>query len=466
MNQVIANISKKRCIILFMIFFSVAVLKGAEISQELLTKELRKSSNVFEALPIRNQNKPISFEIDLGSSSATINNDDEFDGFRFRVPKDAGNADLIWYFNAPENWGNWYIMPLSGEVSGGFTSWLDADKVYKKLDIVGEKKRIRILQSLDSDYFKSGKEYLIWFRKVKKGESNQKLRGVISFATKKDDWDYENIEKFLKLEPKEIEYQAQVLESRGAKILLDKNMFDKDYAKERIDSVFFNLRNTTNLSGGFFITMEIEIPACHSNVSITNIIKKYGPADFIRTSEEEAKVLKHAGGTPKDEKDKPATIYYYDYFGFKVLKGDPTKNVDCVVTHANNFADLTPKDSKAYYAKIRMKNLTIFHINKKEVGRLYYFQETGKEPLIIKTPPIGIYKKEDETLEYKGDGKWIWKSFFNDGKLAREIPFKNHKMDGTATGYYHNGEKAFVASYKNGKVNGKVIQYSKDGKEK
>jgi len=448
------------------IFLLAIGLHGAEITQDILTKELRKNSKVFETLSITKVNVPIPFEIDLGSSSIIINDKDEFDGFRFKFPKDANDADLIWYFNAPENWGNWYILPLSGEIAGGFSSWLDADKVYKNYDNTGEKSRLRILQTLESDYFKKGQEYLIWFRKVKNKGSNNKLRGVICLAKKNEDWNYKNIEKSLKLKPKNAVCQVEALGSRGGKILLDKEMFDSDYANAQIDSVFCNLRNTQNLSGGFFITMEIAIPACRSNVSITEIIKKYGVADFIRTSKEEVKVIKHAGGEPKDEDSGSVTTYYYDYFGFEVLADDPKKKVGRVVTHANNFSILTPRDEKAYFAKIRMKNLTVFHINKKEVGRLYYFQEDGKAPLIIKVPPIGVYRRENETLEYQGKGQWIWKSFFSDGTLARIIPFKNHRMNGIAKGYYRNGKKTFVASYKNGILDGNVVQYSEDGKER
>jgi hypothetical protein len=456
---------KDKFILLYaiIIIISASVSEANELTQEVLTEGLRKNSKVFEVLPITTQNIPLSFEITLGKSSAKINDGDEFDGFRFSLPDGVKNADLVWYFNAPTNWGNWYIMPLSGEVTGGFTEWLNGDKVYKNIDIAGEENRIRILQTLNSDYFKEGKEYIIWFRKVDKAKENGKLRGVISFVTKKDEWDYENIENALKLKQQKALFQVEELKSRGGKILLDKTMFDSDYAAERVDSLFFNLRNTKTLTGGFFITIETVIPACRSNVTITDIIKKYGPPDFIRTSTEKQKVLEHAGATP--EKENSATRYYYDYFAFEVQNNDPSKKVDRVLTNADNFADVTPKDEKSYYKSVPMKNLTLFHKNKKEVGRLYFFKEIGKEPLLIKVPPVGLYKNGHSTLEYKGDGEWIWKTFFTEGKLARVISFKNHKMDGIATGYYRNGKKSFQASYQKGVLNGDVIRYSEDGEQ-
>jgi hypothetical protein len=210
--------------------------------------------------------------------------------------------------------------------------------------------------------------------------------------------------------------------------------------------------------------MEIAVPPCKTYPPLGEIVKKYGAADFVRSSEEEKRVLNHSGGSSPERGEKTVR-YYYDYFGFEVASGDSEHRIRSVVTHATNFSDIKPVDEKPHFSRLLMKNLTVFHTNRAEVGRLYYFLEGAKKPLVIKEPPRGLYKSENEALEYQGGGKWTWKSYYPDGKLSRSIVLENNLMNGMAQGYYENGNKTFVASYKDGELHGWVMQYSEDGKE-
>ena len=121
-------------------------------------------------------------------------------GFVSKCRKMPRAHDFLWYFNVPSCWANWYILPISGAIKGGFTDWLCADKVYQNYDRAGAKDRVRVLQTLNSDYFQQGQEYLIWFRKVAEGKAAD-LKSVVSFRKKEDDWDFDKIETALGLKP-------------------------------------------------------------------------------------------------------------------------------------------------------------------------------------------------------------------------------------------------------------------------
>jgi len=442
--------------------WAVARTTTAELTQEALVEVLQQNPSVFELIDTKEGEKPTAFRVTLGATTARVQDTYVLDGFRFTVPASAEGLDFVWYFNAPTAWGHWYICPVEGDMEGGFKTWLNADKLYATIDRVDEKQRLRILQTLDGEDFKSGQEYILWFRKVEE-EGGTDLRGRFCFAPKDDDWGYDNIEEALSLKPMGLQHQVQNLESKGGTILLDETYFDREYAARQIDNVFLSLRQTRRMRGGFFITMEIACPPCRTRPSYAKIRAKYGEADFVQTAEETEKVLLHAGHDLEEEDS--ITTYYYDYFGFEVSSDDKKESVQRVVTHAIDYSILQPKDNGAHFESISMKNLTVFHKDYKEVGRIYYFLEGEKKPLCTQDPPKAEYKRGNEVLEYMGNGKWSWMSYSQDGKLARVVPFENHQMNGMAEGYHQNGEKSFVASYKNGMLDGAVIKYSQEGEE-
>ena len=208
-------------------------------------------------------------------------------------------------------------------------------------------------------------------------------------------------------------------------------------------------------------TMEIGVPSCEDGPVHADIVKKYGSPDFVRTSKEETL----RGGSDDGEEDEDATIYYYDYFGFEVSNKDKSKTVLRVIAHANDYSSLRIEDDTASFGQLSMQNLTVFHDKDgAEVGRLYYFMEGAKETVVIKNPPKGKYKSGDQFLEYLGAEKWIQNSYYEDGSLARKVPYTENRMNGITEGFYENGALKFSAPYKNGQLDGEVTEYTEDGK--
>lgn len=451
---------RKYLVALLVSFVSVLAVNGEELTKERMLAHLQTNPGAFD--PITAGTQPIPFEVKLGETTAVLDADNEFDGLRFTFPESALGNDMIWYFNAPGSWSNWFIIPAIGDYERGFTDWLNANKVYQSYD-VDKGDRLRVFQTLDANYFEPGKEYILWFRRKNKDSKPATVRGVIAFAQNEDVWDISSLERSLKMKPQPIEAQVEVLKSRGGKVLLDKELFKRDYAVERINSVFISLRHTRNAGGGFFVTMEIAIPPCRTKTTITDIITKYGKPDFIRTSSELAQVMNHGGGKPPEQDEENVTTYYYDYFGFEVDSTDPQKQVCRVVSQADNFAQLIPVDEQAYFSQVWRKNLTVFYENKVEVGRGYFFLEKDKEPLFIKEPPAGIYKAGNTSLEYKGKGQWVRKQFYDNGTTARVLRYEKHRMNGVYEGFNKDGTKSFVANYQDGLLHGDVTEYSQDG---
>ena len=438
------------------LFFITSIIyshaQGNEI--EALMKALQTNPDKFEQIELNDINQVVDFEIQLGESTTQLPDGDKLDGFRFKAPEGSDTTDFVWYFNAPSDWSNWYLCPMEGEFERNFGSWLEADQLYKQFDRIHEKQRHRTLQTLGSGYFKPGKEYIMWFRQVGKGKG--RLTGRLALKESKDKWEHDDIEKALKLKKMPLEAQVRELNSRGGKILFDKDFYDRSYAKNRIDNALFSIRRTKRLRGGLFITMEMQIPNCKTTPSITDIRKRHGEPDFIVTGEEMNKVY-------QAEKDSNTITYYYDYFGFEVKKDDPKGIVQRVISQANNFSDLQPKDKKPSFGQVSMKNLTTFTKDGKEVGRMYYFLEGHKQPVVITAPPIGSYKSGQLELEYKGDGVWLWRTYFDDGSLARKVSMQKHMMHGEAVGFHSPNVRSFVANYENGLLHGKVTKYSEGG---
>jgi hypothetical protein len=439
----------------------VASQAQEEMTKEMMMDGVRATPAAFETIKPSGLGTPTTFKVKLGESTSSYKDKLIFDGFRITVPADLEGRDFVWYFNVPENWSNWYVIPAEGEVEGGFRDWLNADKVYQGLDVAQEKGRMRVLQTLDGNYFTPGKDYVFWFRQEAAG-GDAELRVVLNFATRPADdkkWEHENLEKVLKLKPASAAEQVKEHGSRGGTIMLDTALFDKRDAESRIDDVFFNLRQTQRMRGGFFITMEMSCPPCRMKPTLAKIREKYGAADFIQTAEEARKV--HGKDDKSDE--EAITTHFYDYFGFEIDPNDPEEKVMRVRTHANNFSKLQPPDADGFFGQVNMKNLTVFHLDKKEVGRLYFFLEGGKEPLCIQEPPVGKYRNdEDLMLDYQGGGRWALLTLDGD-KVMRRIPFVEHRMEGLAEGFYENGSHSFKATYKAGNLHGEAIRYSEQG---
>lgn len=454
------------------LLFLCFVLTTACVAEEEMTKEsmaegVRANLAAYDAISPPKADNPVSVRLKLGETVSKYRDQFTFDGFRITAPDDVEGRDFVWCFNAPENWANWFIVPVSGDFEGGFRNWLNADKLYRDLDTPQEKGRMRTLQTLDSGYFKPGADYILWFRQVRvDAATSPELRAVFRFAAKPaavKEWDHDSIEKALKLKDAPDADQVAHLGSRGGRILLDAALFDKSDASGRIHDVLFNIRQTTRYEDGVFITMETSVPPCRRNPSLSAIREKYGPADFVQTAEEARKVRKHAGGEADKDDDEPRTTHYYDYFGLEVSSAGDDDKVLQVRTHANDFSLIKPPSKGGYFAQVGMKNLTVLYQDGKEAGRYYFFMEGGKEPFCIQEPPVGSYQNDDLTLEYQGQGNWLLLTK-EDDKLVRRVPYAKNRMEGLAEGFFPNGSPSFKATYKDGLLNGELVQYSRQGK--
>ncbi len=440
-------------------------LQAQEPDIKPLQQTLAAGKDTFNRIELKNDGSRTDIEVELGSEPVKFDGE-EFDGFRFTCPADVAGRDYVWYFNAPSSWANWYILPVEEEPGQAFRDWLDGDKMYQPFDKAGEKERHRILQTLKGSYFKPGAEYLMWFRNHGKGP-RQMLRGTIAFSKPDGDWDHDAMEKALSLSPAPLEQQVEALNSRGGMILLDERFFEKDYAKSRIESGFSSIRSTKRMSGGFFLTMQTFIPPCATQPPLNEIVRRHGAADFIRSSEEQKALRKHAGGDDEKEDEDEADIvrHHYDYFALEVESGAENPKVVRVGTYGVDFSVLRPPASGSSYAGIDIENLIVFHRDGKEVGRAYYFLEGDKKPLFIKTPPAGEYRAGGSSLISEGDGKWQWVRHFPGGKVARKMVLEGNRFHGKSEGFHKNGKTSFTAVYKDGELNGEVIEFDEDGKE-
>ena len=440
-----------------------------ELTQELLEEVVQGSGKVFRKVECPGDGEVKEVVLNLGEDSSVKGEGFHFDGFRFTTPANI-TGDFVWYFNAPTDWGQWYIMPSEGKPERAFRTWVDGDKVYQKFDELGETGRTRILQTLGQSYFQPNREYIMWFREVNEGGTKpQTLRATFAFAQREKEgeagehWEAEEIEEALGLVPHPAEEQVAVLNSRGGRILFDQTFFTRDYGEDRIDHVFFTRRQTRQTRGGFFITMQIATPPCRTEPSLVEIQKKYGEADFVRSAVE----LKKLGREPEDIN---VVTHYYDYLGFEIDSRDPEKKVLRVRAQANDFSVVNPEmeggaEKSATFHTISMENLTVFRTGGKEVGRIYFFREGDKEPNIIVEPPKGKYRRGVGTLEYLGDGKWDEKYWSEDEKMVRHFVYESHQLNGLSTGFRENGDPLFRAEYKNGLLEGELIEYSEDGAE-
>jgi hypothetical protein len=86
----------------------------------------------------------------------------KLDAIRFRVPEGEPRG-MAWAFIPPANLSGWYIIPVSGEMTG-FNKFFrpNAAKVLGAKAPEGAKQVL--LQSLSAAHLKPGGEYLLWFR--------------------------------------------------------------------------------------------------------------------------------------------------------------------------------------------------------------------------------------------------------------------------------------------------------------
>ncbi|MFO1439301.1 MAG: hypothetical protein U1F81_13365 [Verrucomicrobiaceae bacterium] len=458
--------SSGRLLAVFFAGFSVtAALAEEEMTKESMARGVRSNPTAYDEVRQPREGAATA-RIKLGETVSEAREGWVFDGLRITAPKDMEGRDFVWYFNGPTEWGNWFIVPVSGEFDGGFKNWIDADILYREHDRAQEKDRQHVLQTLDGSYFEPGRDYFLWFRRVDDDAAqNKEVRVVFDFVrkpAKQKEWDAEAIEKALGLKHAAAADQVAHLGSRGGRAMLDESLFDAADARGRIKDVLSHIRRTSRLSGGFFVTMEISCPPCQKTPKMADIQARHGPPDCVISSAEAKRVSDHAGGTPEEDDGK--LLHYYDYFAFETRADDPEGRVHHVRTHASDFGALRVPEKGLFVRQVEMKNLSVFFQDGKETGRMYYFLEGSKTPFVIKAPPAGRYALNDETvLEHEGGGKWQWLSL-NGTTVTRRVPMEENVMHGVSEGYYADGTLRFKAPYRRGRLHGEVVEMDESGK--
>jgi antitoxin component YwqK of YwqJK toxin-antitoxin module len=101
-----------------------------------------------------------------------------------------------------------------------------------------------------------------------------------------------------------------------------------------------------------------------------------------------------------------------------------------------------------------------------------YITGTGKQT------PSSLEKKQDgvEKLYHKNGKLWkelpyknnqidgIAREYDEDGKTQAQFTYKNEKLDGSFKRYYGNGNKKNQGTYKDGRMYGAIKQYNEEGK--
>ncbi|WP_395742553.1 toxin-antitoxin system YwqK family antitoxin [Prosthecobacter sp.] len=445
---------------------AAALAETEEEAKEAMISGTRANLSAYDVITAPKADIPVMVNVKLGETTSNFK-DEVYDGIRITAPDDVEGRDLVWYFNVPGNWSTWYIVPVSGDFGRGFRNFMRADRLYAGLDKPQEKNRMRVLQSLDSSYFKPGGEYILWFRREKSADdAASDMRAVFRFVARPKadkEWNRESVEKALKLKNATPADQVADWNSRGGRILLDTALFDPADASSRIRDVLFSIRQTTYHSGGVYVSVESSCKPCKRTPTLAAIVEKYGPADFVQTSTELRKVDQQAGNNGRKEEPSPVTTHYYDYFAFEVVDADADGKVREVKTHSTDFSQLKPPAKGGFFATMPMRSVTVLYQDGKEVGRFYYFMQGSLEPLCIQEPPVGKYTNDNVTLEYQGGGIWV-KQAMENGRLSYRAPYAGHRLNGLAEGFYPDGKLQFKVPYKDGELHGEGFQYSEDGK--
>jgi len=453
------------CLALFLSFIS----RAEEPPPWLL--ELQSKAAAFEQIEVPPVGEVLHFTIKLGEVSVELENGQRYSGFRFQAPPQAETASLIWYFNASTDWSGWYIVPLDDEIKPGFRNFMRADRLYEQDAKLPEDKRYRILQTLDSGFMESGKNYFMWFNQTGEEVESPSLLQVswkLEEAQEEVEWDRDAVEDALGLEPAPLENQVELLDSRGGRILLDPTFFTRSDAKRRINQVFTSIRQFRRTTGGFFVYTEYGMPPCKTNPSFAEIREKYGEPDFERTDQESMLKRTHQlyedseESKEEEEEVENTTHYMYDYFSFVVDSDDPDGPVKQVKAHAQNYKQLQPDTQKATFRTLGTQNITVFFDQGKEVGRMYYFRESNKLPLVITEPPPGTYTWRDTELMYSGGGIWMVKAYKDETLFSKNV-YEDHLLNGKGLWYFPDGSLRFSVEHQAGLYHGEFIERDQQG---
>lgn len=410
--------------------------------------------------------------VPLNRAPEIFENGQAFDAIRFRAPDKPG-LDLVWAFSAPREWRQWYILPAEGDATKrGFKNWLNGDRAYVGFDCsLGNPVT---LQTLDADYFEPGREYLLWFSQNPHTPAPAELKLVLRFAPRPEGdkgWDNEAIEKALALETAPAAAQAEYFASRGARVLLDRDLFHPEDAKNQIDDLLFTRRQTEFTRGGYYMTIESTCPPCRSSPKFSDIVARHGPPDVTLTAALQNR-LRAPGRDPADGPAAENDRHYYDYFVFETAAGDASGPVLRVSAQYFDTASARPAavDSPGdtwTEATLVGRSFRLFFRDGREVGRYVDWDEPSALPVSV--APAGEYLRHYpsgepmEKLVHDGSGGWTYESRYRSGPVYRRCTYKANKLEGELTDLFENGRKRNEAHYREGLLHGYFGQWTEDG---
>ncbi|RRJ96608.1 hypothetical protein Ga0100231_022655 [Opitutaceae bacterium TAV4] len=403
-----------------------------------------------------------------------------FDAFRFRTPpagEGGGGGDMVWAFSVPRAWLHWYILPREGEMKG-FRNWHNAVALFDEFP-AATRENPAILQRLSSVNLNPDTEYIVWFSAADKDAPVGELRLLIGFekrATPKEGDekkpempdDPDDIIKALGLHQADAVRQAEYLDSRGARLLLDRKSFESGYGEGRIDDLLTSLERTRRFRGGFFMTMEFHIPPCRSEPLLADVVKAYGEPDLMLRPED---FPKREDRDDADAKELPRDVYYFDYFGLEVNRA--TGRVVRVRSQAVDLAQWRRSIPAAGLAwgecPVVQADCTLFYRDGHELARVASWGKSNARRIDDGGPlPEGAYASPDAPpgpgLVHEGEGRFRFEYDYADGTPRVRAKLVKYQWQGLYEEFFPNGNPKVRMPYKDGELDGEARIFDESGK--
>ena len=440
---------------------------------------LQARATEFPLVPVATGDEPLVVTtVTLNKSPEVFDTVHAFDAVRFRAPE-RGGLDLVWAFTAPMAWRHWYILPVEGEAKRGFEKWINGDRAYVGFD--GAHDNPVTLQTLAAAYFEPGREYLLWFCQTARTPEPATLKLALRFAPARPErkssmvpvptdkpWDRESVETALKLETAPTAAQAAYFASRGARVLLDTELFHPDDASSQMEHFLFTRRQTEFLKGGYFITMETACPPCHGTPLLADIVRRHGEPDCVLTATQQN--LERAA----EVNDSPSyDRHYYDFFAFETDPSDPERRVRRVSSQYFNAATARPAAGTTdTWTEVTLAGVEyrLFFREGREVGRYRYWEKPDAKLVSGGAIPAGIYRRAYdsgepmEKLVHDGKGGWAYESYYRSGPMYRRAGYKDGRLEGPLTDHFEDGRERVSAGYEGGRIHGRLREWKADGR--
>ncbi len=458
---------KTRFLLSLLLGFSLTLGNAAEPDKEEIPEPFRT------LIPLAQEHVADFPEIPVGTKQgehtfSTIRLDDDkvirvgearFACVRFTTPT-GGSLDMVWAFSVPASWRTWYILPAKG-VMQGFADWLGADRLYDGMPATADAPAC--LQTLPAARLKPDTTYILWFQQQKPSVGPVNLTAAIGFfpTPSGGQWDADAIDAALGLKTAPARQQADYLDSRSLRAVLDTRFFTSSEGEGYVRNVLLARRQLRFFKDGRFIALKTQVPPCTSQPLFADVRAAWGEPDFVLSSAEQ----KFFG----DEDSARPTTYYYDYLGFQVQEAAGGARIVNVIAQGASAASLRPQQGGLTWSDSAMPEvpLRIFYRDKKEIARIAHWGE-GNASLLSGSLPTETFSLIDpdgerEELKGLGEGKWDYRALYADGKLARTATLEKHIYEGVLRDFYPDGKPRAEVPYTHGEIDGTVRQWNADG---